>query len=268
MFNLPFFTIGSVLSEFNPDAQEFFNAVEGGGDTLTDLEKSAVNNLVNNLQDAQLWSVFDAFYPFVGGTSTSCKWNLLNPVDSDAAFRVTWVGRMAFSSTGILGNSTNSGGNTYLNPTTLSYTQICMGVYINDGLDPDPNDDYDLGGFDGGSDWMISLGYIGKVTKYANFSGLSYKTTNDGTYTKSLLLGQNNGSNTQLWQNITPLISTEQSIAVPNIAIGIGCSWRNQVAAATDRGYGTAFFGGTYLTEEQITKLEAAIKTFNDTLLR
>jgi hypothetical protein len=252
---------------FNPDAQAFFDAVEDGGDTLTDLEKSAVNTLVNDLQDAELWSLFDAFYPFVGGTATSCKWNLLNPLDTNEAFRVSWFGGMSFSSTGILGNSTNSGGLTYLNPTTLSYTQGCMGAYINDGLDPEPFDDYDLGGYDGSSDWMIILGYIGKTTKYASFAG-AFQTTNDGTYTKSLLLGQNSGSNLQLWQDTTPLISAAQTIAVANIAMGIGCSWRGSVVASSTRGYGTAFFGGTYLTSDQITDLETAIVNFNDTLSR
>jgi hypothetical protein len=50
--------------------------------------------------------------------------------------------------------------------------------------------------------------------------------------------------------------------------MGIGCSWRGSVVAATDRGYGTAFFGGTYLTSDQITDLETAIVNFNDTLSR
>ena len=252
---------------YDSDAQAFFTAVEGGGDTLTSLEKLAVNKLVLDLKAASLWTTFDAFYPFVGGTSTSCKWNLLDPQDTDAAFRVTWVGGMTFSSTGVLGNSTNSGGNTYLVSNTLGYTQQCMGVYINAGLTPTPNADYDLGAFDG-DDTMISLGYNNKTTKYVNFFTTGYKTTSGGSYAKGMLLGQNNGSTSQLYQGTTQLISTAQSYATQTVAVGIGCSWRGSAADPTARGYGTAFIGGTYLNSTQIGDLNTAIVNFNATLSR
>lgn len=252
---------------FNPDAQAFFDAVEGGGDTLTDLEKTAVNQLVDDLQSNSLWTLFDAFYPFVGGTSTSCKWNLKDPQDTDAAFRITWYGGMSFSSTGVLGNSSNSGGLTYLNPVTESYTEMCMGVYINDGFTPTPNGDYDMGGYDG-DDFMISLGYANKTTKYACFLGTQYKTTTSGTYTKSLFMGQNNGTTTQLYQGSTQLISTGQSFASMNRDIAIGASWRGNIQESSGRGYGTAFLGGNYLDSTEQANLDTIITNFNDTLSR
>jgi hypothetical protein len=263
MFNSPFFTIGSITAGGDPDAEAFLLAAG-----ITDpTEIAAVNTLVEDLKDAGLWTLFDAFYPFVGGTATSCKWNLKDPLDTDAAFRITWYGGMSFSSTGILGNGSNSGSNTYINPTTESYTQISMGVYINDGFGPTPDDDYDMGGYDG-NDWMISLGYADKTTKFACFSGLNYVTTEGGTYTKSLLLGQNNGSTVELWQGTVQLISDPQPIGLMNQEIGIGCSWRDGVEAPTNRGYGTAFIGGTRLTPGQVVNLNTAIVNFNNTLGR
>ena len=247
----------------DPDAEAFLLAAG-----ITDpTETAAVNTLVLDLKAASLWTLFDAFYPFVGGTASTCKWNLKDPQNTDAAFRITWYGGMTFSSTGILGNNSNSGGVSHVNPTTESYTQICMGVYINAGLDPVPNDDYDMGAYDG-RDWMISLGFSNKTTKYACFTTPSYITTSSGTYTKALLLGQNNGTTTQLYQNNTQLASTSQTFQSQTLPLGIGCSWRNSVVAPTSRGYGTAFFGGTYLTGGQITALNTAIVNFNNTLGR
>lgn len=247
----------------DPDAEAFLLAAG-----ITDpTETAAVNTLVLDLKAASLWTLFDAFYPFVGGTASTCKFNLKDPQNTDAAFRITWYGGMTFSSTGILGNSSNSGGNSNLNPTTESYTQICMGVYINAGFDPVPNGDYDMGAYDGARDWMISLGFNNKTFRYANF-GSGYVTPSTGTYAKALLLGQNNGTNIQMYQGTTQLASQSNNIQPQTRPLGIGCSWRNLVSESTGRGYGTAFFGGTYLTGGQITNLNTAIVNFNNTLGR
>lgn len=60
-----------------------------------------------------------AFYPFVGGTADKHKWNLMNPVDSDAAFRMTWNGTVAHSSGGVQGNGVNGYGDTHISGSFL-----------------------------------------------------------------------------------------------------------------------------------------------------
>ena len=60
-----------------------------------------------------------AIYPFVGGTASSHKWNLKNPLDTDAAFRLVFSGGLTHSSTGIKGNGTNGYFDTFLNPSTV-----------------------------------------------------------------------------------------------------------------------------------------------------
>ena len=96
----------------DPDAEAFLTAA-----TITDpTEISAVNQLVIDMKDAGIWTKMKAVYPFVGGTSTTQKWNLVNPVDSDAAFRLTFSGGWTHSATGALSNGTNGYANTYLIP--------------------------------------------------------------------------------------------------------------------------------------------------------
>lgn len=248
-------------------ATAFISAVEGGGDTLTNTEKTAINQLVGDLTNYSLINLFDAFYPFVGGTATSTKWNLLNPVDTNLGFRITWFGGMTFSSSGILGNATNSGGLSYVNPS--SYTGMCMGVYINQGLVATPTNDYDMGGYNGTDDCMISLGYNDKTTKYVNFGLLNYVSTTNGSYAAGLLIGQHSGGTSQLIQNTTVLTSAVDSFPPPTESIGIGGSYRfGTFAESTRRGYSVAFIGGNPLNSTQISNLNTTINNFNTALGR
>lgn len=93
------------------DAQAFVTAAN----IQDQVEATAVNDLVVGLKADGIWSKMKAVYPFVGGTATSHKFNLKNPVDSDAAFRLVFNGGWTHSSTGALPNGTNAYANTYLN---------------------------------------------------------------------------------------------------------------------------------------------------------
>jgi len=252
----------------DPDAQAFFDAITTAGGSLTSTEETAVNDLVVDLKGYGLWNTFDAFYPYVGGTSTSTKFNLLDPQDTNGAFRITWSGLVSFSSLGVKANN-NGGGNTYLNPQTLGYTAMTMGTYINQGFAEAINGDYDMGGYDGVDDFMITLGFTNNITKYVNYNTNQYKTTNSGVYDRGLLLGQNDGTITQLYQDNTQLISTAQTFGSCNMTIGIGCSYRSTgTADPSNRGYSVSFIGGTALSPTQITNLNTSINTFNTTLSR
>jgi len=257
------------LPDFDPDAQAFFNAITTAGGSLTTTEQDATNQLVLDLKGYGLWSTFDAFYPFVGSSATSTKFNLLDPRDLDAAYRITWVGGITYSSLGIKGLRSASGGNTHLNPTSLSYTEMIMGCWINQGLAGTPIGEYDMGGYDGSADTMITLGFGDKTTKYVNYNMANYQTTTNGTYTADLFIGQNDGVNSEMYQGTTQLLTSAQSMAICNMTIGITCSWRAGGATdSTNRGYSVAFIGGTALIASEINDLYTAINTFNTTLGR
>ena len=81
--------------------------------SITDsTQQSAINTLVTDLKSANIWTKMKAIYPFVGGTATSHKFNLKDPRDLDAAFRLTFNGGMTHSSLGVIPNGTTS----YANP--------------------------------------------------------------------------------------------------------------------------------------------------------
>jgi hypothetical protein len=98
----------------DPDAAAFIAAAG-----ITDpTQKAAVNTLVVNLKAAGLWTKLKAAYPIVGGSATSHKFNLINPLDTDAAYRINFVGGWTHSANGALPNGVNAYADTFLTPST------------------------------------------------------------------------------------------------------------------------------------------------------
>ena len=75
---------------------------------LSSTEKLAINTLVLNLKSNGIWSGLTAFYPFVGTTASQQKYNLIDPQDTNAAFRLTFYGGWTHSSSGLIGNGTDT----------------------------------------------------------------------------------------------------------------------------------------------------------------
>ena len=71
----------------DPDAQAFITAA-----SITDpTQQSAINQLVVDLKGYSIWTKMSAIYPMVGGTASSHKFNLKDPRDLDAAFRLVFM---------------------------------------------------------------------------------------------------------------------------------------------------------------------------------
>lgn len=112
------------------DAQAFLNAAE-----ITDVtQANAVDKLVTDLKGFGIWSKMRAIYPFVGGTASSHRFNLKDPRDLDAAFRLVFNGGWTHSSTGALPNGTNGFANTFYSPTAqTSITNTHASLYLRTG---------------------------------------------------------------------------------------------------------------------------------------
>lgn len=91
---------------------------------ITDVtQKIAINDLVVGLKADGLWTSMNAIYPFVGGTATTHKWNLKDPRDLDAAYRLQFNGGVTHDVNGITGNGVNS------SVFTFNFSAISIGVY-------------------------------------------------------------------------------------------------------------------------------------------
>lgn len=114
-----------IFKSVDVDAQAFITAA-----SITDsTQKSAINTLVIDLKGYGLWNKMYAIYPFVGGNANSHKLNLKNPVDSNAAYRLTFNGGWVHSNNGILGNGVNTYANTNLGMNILPQNNAHLSIY-------------------------------------------------------------------------------------------------------------------------------------------
>jgi hypothetical protein len=114
---------------YDADAQLFFNAEAAAGVTLTTTEKNAVNQWVVDSKAANIWTKFKAIYPMVGSTATSQKFNLKNPLDTNAAFRLSFVGGGTHSSNGYQPNGVNAYANTFCTTANMALNSAHHSFY-------------------------------------------------------------------------------------------------------------------------------------------
>lgn len=92
---------------------------------------AALDTLVATLKSDGIWTKLDAIYPFVGGTAFTHKFNLKNPADTDAAFRITWAGTVTHDANGITGDGSTGYGNTHYDPSVqIPANEGSLGVYV------------------------------------------------------------------------------------------------------------------------------------------
>jgi len=99
----------------DPDAQAYIDALDAAGYTVSGAEETAINTFVLDLKADGIWTKSKAIYPFIGGTAATHKFNLKDPRDLDAAFRLTFFGGWVHSATGSKPNGVNGYANTHYN---------------------------------------------------------------------------------------------------------------------------------------------------------
>lgn len=247
------------------DAQAFITAA-----SITDpTQQTAINDLVIGLKADGLWTSARAIYPFVGGTSTTHKWNLRNPLDTNAAFRLTFGGGITHSSSGIKGNSLNGYYETYLNPSTefSLATGGCGFVAINENLDTST----DFGAFQTGVNYRFQLTVkAGNTTYAAMLSNSFYSASNTastiGFY--GVTRQPNDNSNFYTIQNATN-IATAGAYQEPNSTInGFALNIDGVLKQIWGERRQSFAYYGEGLTTAQAQLLRARVNTFNTTLGR
>ena len=253
-------TFGS--SAFDSDAQAFFIAAG-----ITDpTEASAVNSLVVSLKNNSIWSKFVAIYPMVGGTSTTCKFNLINPADSNAAFRLNFVGGWTFSSTGATPNGTNAYANTFIVPsTTLLQNDVSMGLYS--GTDTTSATVAMGSNFNNTNFLRIYPRHPGNFFFFdmndASIGALTNTDARGFLFGTRLLSNQKKGS---IRGTITA--STANSNAPNSLSIYLGAQNFNGTASLFSPFQHRLSFVGKGLTDTEAANFHTAVQTFQTTLGR
>jgi hypothetical protein len=240
------------------DAQAFITAA-----AITDsTQQAAIDNLVIGLKADSLWTSMYAIYPLVGGTASQHKYNLKDPRDLNAAYRLQFNGGMTHSSNGILFNGVNGWADTSIN--TISPNSFGVynrnttdngGTYIgSSGADEDVNEsNYYLNSFTGYLTNLFSPVYVSAYM--ANTSGLNVMTAGQSFYKNGLF----KVSGTAFGPN--PLVPN-MSIGALNRTYGIDNSTHSNQQIAF------AFMGSISLNGTQNTNLYNRVQTFQTALSR
>jgi len=247
------------------DAQAFIDAAG-----ITDsTQQSAINTLVTDLKTANIWTKMKAVYPFVGASSTSHKYNLVNPVDSDAAFRLSFSTGWTHSSTGATPNGSSAYADTFLNPTTsLSSSNNHASIY---------NRTNTAGTFsDLGSYTVSGLTYYfifrtrqtGDTFLIGNGNS-SFPTAVNTDSRGFYLMSKTSASNTSGFKNNSKVINEGVSgTGISNHNVFIGAINANGTAAQyTNREISFASLGNG-LTDTEASDFNTAVTTFQTTLSR
>jgi hypothetical protein len=130
-------TTTTTTSQYDTNAQAFFTAADPTETILTTTQKNAVNAMVVSMKasapsGSTIWSKLLAIYPMVGGTTLVPKphtFNLKDPRDLDAAYRLYFGGSWTHSNLGAIPNQYNTFANTFLNTNVLSQNSASVWYY-------------------------------------------------------------------------------------------------------------------------------------------
>ena len=254
------------------DAQAFLNAA-----VITDqTQANAVNTLVTSLKSANIWNKMKAIYPFVGGTAASHKFNLKDPRDVDAAYRLVFAGGWTHSATGALPNGTNGYADTKLNTSfNLSVNNTHTSIYCTNNITSLSS--YPSFGANSNSSSSFYTSLKSSSNLYYQFIGsegsLSYGTSYTNTDTRGFFLASRTNSTSlksyknDVFKNVTTLANTGTLPGVNYMYGVVGKS--GGFDGATFNNYLHSFASiGDGLTDVEATAFYNAVQAYQTTLGR
>jgi hypothetical protein len=259
------------MNKFDIDAQAFINAASITNYT----QKIAINTLVISLKSYGIWTKMKAIYPIVGGNASTHKFNLKDPRDLDAAFRLTFNGGWTHSSNGALPNGSNGYANTNLIPSTslttmnthISYysrSNITTAGMVDNGCQADP-----------GAKQMYVMYYnTSTQTAYSNQNSDANRIIVTETDSLGMLLASRTSSASLKAYKNGVLKGTNTSIsttALPDITFYIGgFNYKSALGSSVSYGKREMAFStiGDGLTDTEAANYYTAVQAFQTTLGR
>ena len=217
------FTIDAIRKKagYDADALSFITAA-----SLTDAtQKTAINDLVVGLKAKSIWPKMKAIYPVIGGSASTHKFNLKDPRDLDAAFRLVYAGGWTHAATGMKPNGTNGYSDTFFIPNT-ELTNISGHLSFYNRTQSNAGSPYDIAGSDNSSAihkatflitrYNTNLFYFG----YGNggYGGNILEVDGRGYYVGNRL----DGTNSTLWKNGLLVKTVAQIVSMTVVKLFIG----------------------------------------------
>lgn len=111
---------------YDADAQAYFTANTA---ITSDADKNAINTFYLGLKSDGIYTKIKAMYLPIWGSASSSKWNLVNPLDTDAAYRLNFATGYTFSNSGMTPNGTSAFSNTFFQTNSIDINSLHFSVY-------------------------------------------------------------------------------------------------------------------------------------------
>jgi hypothetical protein len=224
--------------------------------------EGAIRDLVDDLQTFGIWDKLEAIYPFVGGTSTTHKFNLKDPRDKDIAFRLVFFGGVTHDANGVTGNGTNAYFRTQYSLSSTNKINNNFGCIYSRTNSISGTDFGQI--VDGG--YQINPRTTGDLFSVRNSSGTA--DTESNTDSRGFFaIARDNSSNFRMYNNTVETTKTRTSVVglgVDMIGLAIQSS---SIVAYSNRNLAFMAFGESLNTTE-VGNLKTAVDAFQTALSR
>ena len=266
-------TITPTVLPGTTEARAYLSAVVSAGGTVSAPMSAATITMFNSIWTNGFNTGMLYMYPFIGGTAASNKFNGMNPVDTNAGYRLTFNGGWTHSSSGATPNGTNAYANTYFTPNsaaTLTLSAGTMGFYS--GTDSAASNTSSMGSKSNLSDgWAFyPQSTTRTMSSFAWENALGAATTSTITNSLGGLSFSRSGSTAVQYYRRGTFVESVSRVSVAKSTTNMYLGALN--SNGTDTQYSTYRHQFTYahtgLTPTQISTLDTIIQTYQTSLGR
>lgn len=209
------------FNTLDPATKAFINALALDGVILTPTQTRALNRLVLNYKgkgnlnnSVNFWNVSTAIYVYISNSATAFKYNLKNPQNTNAAFRLTFSGGFTFNSNGITGNTLNCFANTFLKPSDLAQNSHRVLAYVRTdtgGAAFESNQGATNAGFTNG----ISFDTRKTTNSHAPYSNTGFSAVTNANRAGLIGINRTNSANFKVFRNGLSLYQVNTASQTP-----------------------------------------------------
>ena len=204
---------------YDADALAYFTANTA---ITSAADKNAINTFYLGLKSDGIYTKIKAMYLPIWGSAASCKWNLVNPLDTNAAYRLTFSTGWTFSSSGM--TPTNAYADTYLNTNSVFTTNnLHMSYYSKTNLNSTQVEIGNMGN-SAGPYCFIEIRTSGTTYYIIHESSAPYITYSDANSLGFYLANRTGTSVTGYKNSVNVASGTKAVTANPNTTIYLGAA--------------------------------------------
>lgn len=261
----------SVRSIVDSDAGAYLAALTNPDAVI----RNAIAFLVNEFKANGLWSISTAIYPMPGGAASNFIFNLKNPANSNAAFRLNMNGAWDYNSVGMKGNGVDTFADTFWVPSArlASINTGHFSIFVTENFGTEVAREI-------GCQNSVSQSFWASLNNGSGSGAFMFReNSSEGCSGATLSIGSNVGyyiasriSSTSIFRNFNKSIVnggvTASSGARPNVPAYIGA----HNSAGTASGFSNKRFGfatfGSGLTTAQSDTQQDIVAEYNRMLYR